>query len=150
MVYYVAIGENAMAYEVFTRKIIRTGSPTVSVSRLGRIGLNQSASHAMEITSETLVLLLWDKEHKKIAIKKVTNKDARAYRITLSNKSSGFSAKTFLDYIGYDYSQTRSFPAEWNEQEKMLEVQLPNEALTGIQKSQIVAEDGKTKAKKGK
>jgi hypothetical protein len=34
------------------------------------------------------------------------------------------SSKCFVDFIGYDREQTRWFPARWNEEEGVLEVEL--------------------------
>jgi hypothetical protein len=122
-----------MGYEIFTRKRTRTTTPTVSISPLGRIGLNQSITKTLAESAVEYVLLLWDKEKHRMAIRPITKKDSRAYGLSHAKSSTAFSGKTFLDYIGYDYSETRSFPAEWNEKENILEVELPSELLKGSQ-----------------
>jgi hypothetical protein len=36
-----------------------------------------------------------------------------------------------LRYIGWNFSKSMSFPAEWNEKEKVLEASLSGDNLTG-------------------
>ncbi len=49
-----------MAYEIFTRKIARSGTPAISFSRIGQITFNQSASRILQKEAIEYVLLLWD------------------------------------------------------------------------------------------
>ena len=120
-----------MAFEIFTRKHTRLRDPAISFNRLGRIGLNQAATLVLQKDAVEFVLLLWDKTTGVIAIRPITKKDPRAYRISYAKRGngSGFSAKTFLDWIGFDYSSTRSFPADWNEREGRFEIKPLPETL---------------------
>ena len=120
-----------MAFEIFTRKNTRLRDPSISINRLGRIGLNQAATLTLQKDAVEFVLLLRNEATGVIAIRPITKKDSRAYRISYakSGSSSGFSAKTFLDWIEYDYSSTRSFPADWNEREGRFEIKLLPETL---------------------
>ena len=120
-----------MAFEIFTRKHIRLRDPSISFNRLGRIGLNQAATLTLQKDAVEFVLLLWNETTGVIAIRPITKKDSRAYRISYAKRgnSAGFSAKTFLDWIEYDYSSTRSFPADWNEGEGRFEIKLLPETL---------------------
>ena len=124
-----------MAYEVFTRKVVRTGAPAISINQMGRIGLNQSASEILRKNGVEYVLLLWDKDELKMAIKSASKTDARAYRPGFSKKGggAGFSAKTFFAHIKYETSQTRSFTAKWNPNEKMFEIELKMDELQELQ-----------------
>lgn len=120
-----------MPYEIFVRKVIRSRDPAIYVNKLGRIRLNHSVTNELTLKAIELVLLMWDKNTSTVAIRPITKKDPRAYRVSYAKKgyASGFSAKTFLDWIGYKYStQTRSMPAEWSE-EGWLTIQIPQEAL---------------------
>jgi hypothetical protein len=56
-----------------------------------------------------------------------TQKDDRAYQMRYAKKSkgAGFAAKTFLEWCGYNYSETKGYPCTWNEAESMFEVSLP-------------------------
>ena len=120
-----------MPYEVFTRNTSRLGVPMIGFSKLGNLVFNQFASRLLQKEAVEMVLLLWDSEHHKIAIKTTANKkDPRAYRIRYNEKGNGaqFSCKTFLDYIGIDYSQRRSHPVEINpNSELIVELKVPDE-----------------------
>src|ERR1035441_6053073 len=62
----------------------------------------------------------------------------RAYRISYGAKGNGggFSSVTFLNYIHYDWSKTRSFPMDWNESEGTFVFSIPAEHLTGKPEAQ--------------
>jgi hypothetical protein len=77
------------------------------------------------------VLLLWDKDGRRIAIQSITKKDSRSYMVRFSrrDKSAAFAARPFLECIRYDYSHTKAFPCEWNEEQHMFEVSLPADAF---------------------
>jgi hypothetical protein len=118
-------------YEVFSRKAPRMGSPMLSFSKLGQIVLNTLAAQQLQKAAVEHVLLMWDTEERKMALKSTSNKkDARAYRIRYHEQGNGatFSAKTFMDFIGIDYSQRRGMPVEINpNHEIVIEVKIPDE-----------------------
>ncbi|MBI3001950.1 MAG: hypothetical protein HYY46_26355 [Deltaproteobacteria bacterium] len=124
-----------MGYEVFARKVVRTGTPAISINSFGRVGINQSATAILRKNGVEYVLLLWDKDELKIGIQQGPKTDTRAYRLAFSKKGSGasFSAKTFFVHINYDFSKTRSFAAEWNPKEKMLEIEITSDGLESKQ-----------------
>jgi hypothetical protein len=117
-------------YEVFTRKIPRMGSPVMSFSKLGQVTFNQSAARILQKETIEYILLLWAPEERMMAMKTTSNKkDPRAYHIRFHPKGNGanFSAKTFLDHIGADYSERKSVPIEINgDREMFIEVKLPD------------------------
>lgn len=129
-----------MAYEVFTRKVHRVGTPTISFARNGQIRFNQPAASVLQKDAVENVLLLWDPDAKKVAIKSISNKkDTRAYRIRYSsnNNGAGFSAKTFLDYVGIDYSERRSMQVDVNpDREMLIEFAIPEGSLKKSQPGQ--------------
>lgn len=118
-----------MSYEVFERKTPRMGVPTMTFSKIGQVAFNQFASRILQKETIETVLLLWDHAAKKIAMKATSNKkDTRAYTIRFNDKGNGasFSAKTFLDYVGIDYSQRKPIPITINpNNEYVLEVAIP-------------------------
>jgi hypothetical protein len=122
-----------MAYEIFTRKVTRSASPTIGFSKIGQIRFNQAASLILQKDAVEHVLLLWDQEAHKIAIKSISNKkDTRAYRVLYmaQGNGAGFSAKTFLDHIGFDYSERRTFPVDISRNNEMLvEIEVPETFL---------------------
>ena len=118
-----------MAYEIFTRKTPRMGNPVVSFSKIGQIAFNQYAARQLQKAGVEFVLLMWDPEERKIGIKTAGEKDPRAYRVRYNDKGNGasFSAKTFLDFIGVDYSERKAIPVELDaETELIVEVKVPD------------------------
>src|SRR4051812_28365656 len=89
------VGRCNIPYEVFSRKISRVGTPMLTITKLGRIALNKTATARFERDAVEFVILLWDKESRRIAIRPITKKDARAYRVSYGQKGNGagFSAK---------------------------------------------------------
>jgi hypothetical protein len=122
----------SMTYEVFAQKQQRIQSAAVSIHPAGRIYFNQEATSQLQAAGVKRVLVLWDKEHFRLALKHATKSDKRAYSIAFSNKGSGatITAKQFLKWIEYDTAPgTLTLEAEWNEKEKMYEVTVPREKV---------------------
>ncbi len=124
-----------MAFEVFTRNFVRTTAPKVTITNLGRIAINNSASAFLRKNNEQHVLLLWDKDSSSVGIQPVKKEDTRTYPLRAygpkGRSGTGFSAVTFLNFVNYDWSETRSFGVEWNDTRQMLVFGLPAEHLSG-------------------
>ena len=122
-----------MSWQIYEKTTARRSSdPTLTISKkFGRLGFNATAAEQMKKNAMETVLLMWDPENRQIGIRNVMKKDPRAYTLHFSKKQygAGFAARTFLNHIGYDYSETRSFPCEWNEQDGIFVVQLSDEAF---------------------
>jgi hypothetical protein len=120
-------------YEWFTRKTPRMGNPVMSFSKIGQIAFNQTASRILQKEPVEYILLGWDPTEHTIAFKSIANKkDPRAYRIRYNEKGNGasFSAKTFLDYAGIDFSERKPIPIEINpDGEMFLEVKVPDSLI---------------------
>jgi hypothetical protein len=131
-----------MPFEIFARKTMRRGVPSVTATKLGRIAINKSATEHFEKNAVEFVLLLWDGAASRFAIRPILKKDSRSYRVTYGEKGNGagFSAKTFLDHIGLDYSSSRSMSAMWNKESDQLEVQVPPEFLKAASEQQNLIE----------
>lgn len=136
-----------MAYEIFSRKTSRMGTPMVTITKLGRIALNKTATARFERDAVELVLLMWDKESRKIAIRPISKKEPRAYRVTYGAKGNGagFSAKTFLDYIELDFTESRNIAIEWNDADNMYEVTVPIEYFKDSRQRRLIPVEGKHK-----
>lgn len=132
-----------MPFEVFSRKVSRVGTPMMTFTTLGRIALNKSATRVLEKDAVEFVVLLWDRDSRRVGIRPLTKRDPRAYRVGYGKKGNGagFSAKTFLDYIEYDFSVSRSFPAEWNDKEGQLEAQIPSEHFKDTRQQRLLPVD---------
>jgi len=118
------------------------GTPTMSFSKLGQIVFNTLAAQQLQKAAIDHVLLMWDTEERKMAIKSTSNKkDSRAYHLRYHESGNGgnFSAKTFLDYIGIDYSQRRGMAVEINpNHEVVVEVKIPDEYFKRKNQPRIV------------
>jgi hypothetical protein len=130
-------------YEIFSRKVPRMGTPRMSFSKLGQIVFNTLAAQQLQKAGIEHVLLMWDTEDRKMAVKSTSNKkDSRAYRIRYHAQGNGatFSGKTFLDYIGIDFSQRRGVDVEINPNHELaVEVKLPDEFFKRKSQPRIVS-----------
>ena len=114
-----------MAYEIYSRKVRRVGSPQIALMRNGRVSFNKASTTLLTEQAVEYVLLLWDKAGRKIGLRPIAKKDARAYKVSIRDNSSGFSAKTFLEDIGFDYEKgTQLFPLTWVPEQGIFEMNL--------------------------
>ena len=116
-----------MAYEIFTRQVIRATSPRVTLNSRGRLVLNVAATKLLHDAGVDSVFLMWDSNGKKFALRSANKKDARAYSVKFSGKDGkwcAISAKSFLAHIGHDMDATKSYPATWDATQELLEVSL--------------------------
>lgn len=127
-----------MGFEVFDRKVTRRIEPTVTLTTLGRLAMNTGAATLLLKVAAEFVLLLWDSEADKVGIKVIGKKEPRAYVLHFGKKGNGagFSATTFMNFIKYDFSVSRSFSLIWDETGNMFTFAIPKEYLTGSPKNQ--------------
>ena len=120
-----------MPFEIFSRKIQWKGSPSVTFSTLGRFAFNKAATAQFEKNAVENVLLLWDAEKRLVGVRPITKKDPRAYKLHMGKRGngSGFSATTFMKFIEFDTSQSRSMPTKWEEGQEMFIIEIPEEYL---------------------
>jgi hypothetical protein len=101
-----------MAYEVFKRTGVRVEQPALALTPDGRIALNATATRVLVEAEVKTVLLLWDSENHKVAIKPVPKGDKNAYTVSLvsdisyapghscrSNTKNGISALSAIPLI---------------------------------------------------
>ena len=122
-----------MAFEVFTKDAPRTSHPHVTVNSFGRFSINTGATALLRshFVAE-YVQLLWDKTTHQVGIRPIKKSELSAYRLRIYGKAlAGFSAVTFLNFINYDWSETRSFAVEWRANDNMLTFTIPPEYLKG-------------------
>jgi hypothetical protein len=115
---------------------------------MARLQLNKAATVKLEKEAVENVLLLWDPDLNKIALRSISKKDPRAYKVKYGVKGNGagFSAKTFFDYIGLDTSETKSLPLDPGEGDILFEAQIPEEYFAKGRQRHLVLEG----VKKGK
>jgi hypothetical protein len=121
-----------MAWEVYERVVRRSTVPRLTISKLGRISFNAAATDTLAKSNVSHVLLLWDREARKVGVRAVGKKDSRSYSVhyAAKNASAGFAAKTFLDFIHYNFSKTQGFLCHWNDKESTFEAEILAEHFT--------------------
>lgn len=120
-----------MAYEIYSKQIVRDTEPMITLNKRGRMAFNVSATRILHEAGFDTVFLLWDADAHKFAVRATnTKKDARTHRVRFAgrdNKWASISAKGFLTHIGHDLSTTKAYPATWNADESMFEVSIEAE-----------------------
>lgn len=134
-----------MSYVIFERKTTRVVEPAVTFSVEGRLAFNATICRLFDDAAVENVLLLLDREQRKVAVRPITKKDARSYKVSYAKIKAGcnVSAKAFLDWAKIDYSERQTYPAQWNMHEAILEITLPREAFKDAQKRIVAVEPRK-------
>src|SRR6266850_2607178 len=113
-----------MAYEIYSRDVIRVSTPVVTLNRRGRVLFNVAATKVLHEAGIENVFLMWDKDARKFAIRATNKKDTRAFTIRYASKNKwcAISAKGFLTHIGHQMDKTISYQASWDKENQMFEV----------------------------
>jgi len=119
-----------MAWEVFERDRVVSGEPTATITKMGRISLNKIAALTFADKKAEYAELLWDKETHSVGVRN-SEKKKGVFRLSYGDNGNGvgFSCSTFLNYIRYDWTQSRNFPAQWDASEQMFFFQIPAEHI---------------------
>jgi len=133
-----------MAYQIFEKRNVRITTPAVTFATNGRVILNVAAARIFHENAVEYVLLLLDKEQSRMALRPISKRDPRAYKVTYGRNQNGcsFSGKSFLDYAKIDYSRKRTFAALWNENDSLLEVSLTAETTKEDKQQSVLPLEG--------
>jgi len=123
-----------MPFEKFT-KIGGSYAPKISIRTNGQLGLNQGTIRKFSLSEgDWYVVLYYDREERKIGIRKTRDHDeegaAKLIRREVKTKEGQssmncyISCKSFLDFYEIDYTKTRNYRAEWDDNEGMIVVSL--------------------------
>ena len=120
-----------MAFVVFNKKVQYGGSPAVTFTTNGRLAFNKAATAKFEKHDVEYVLLLWDAEGNRIGVQPIAKKTSQSYTVHFGKNGNGcgFSAATFLSFVGYNSTKTNSLPTIWDENQAMFVVEVPVEYL---------------------
>jgi hypothetical protein len=124
-----------MAYDKFRRTGARVDSPAFSIVNDGRIALNSAAARILSDAGIGKVVLLWDADNQKMAMKAAAkgDKDAFSVSIATNKHSASMRAKMFIvGLVGWT-AERETVPATWDPKEKMFEAEL-SRFLTGNHK----------------
>ncbi|HWZ42559.1 MAG TPA: hypothetical protein VNW97_03745 [Candidatus Saccharimonadales bacterium] len=115
-----------MTYELFQRTNTRVDTPTISIGPSGTITFNAPAVRTLVAAEVKSVLLLWDKENRKLAIKAARKGDKNAFVVSIVRNSSGkLRVRSLIPHIGWSAPRREKMNATWDAREKMFEVTLP-------------------------
>lgn len=113
-------------FEKFVHKRLQTfGEPAITITRVGIINFN-SATMTKYVKDNKYATLYYDKSDSLMGIQFSNKKTLEAYRVIhyRGGKFGTISGTAFLKYYQFSIGQTRSYPAEWNEQDEMLIIDL--------------------------
>jgi len=118
-----------MVLKRFTEKKYRSGKigePMVSVLKSGQISFNTPAMRQFELYDFDYAVLFFDKDTRTVGIM-LTNDDGEdgAYKL-IKRETGGYavSAKKFLNFHDINYLKSKTYPVEYDENEKMYIFQL--------------------------
>lgn len=114
-----------MGFEFF-RESGRGYRPRASIRKQGQIGLNQGAVKRFEIEGGDYVILGFDKDAKKVALKVTKDSSEKgAQKIVVKDGSASISAKSFLEYfeIGYQ-DETRQYDVNYDDESKLIVIDI--------------------------
>ena len=112
-------------YEIYERKAIRVTFPAISLTPAGKLDFNAAAARKFRENAIEHVLLLWDKDKRKIAIRSIAKRDARSFKVTYSkNHGASISAASFFKFIEWSQTKRITLPATWNADKCMFELSL--------------------------
>ena len=97
----------------------------ISILKQGTIGINSECCRKF-FKNYKHIIFLFDRENNKLGIKPTNEPASNTYSIRLSRdgKLASVSAMAFLKYYNIPHKESKSYPCEWNESEKILEVKL--------------------------
>ncbi len=113
-------------FEKFSRKQLQPrGEPAITVTKAGIINFNL-ATMKRYVKDNKYATLYYNKEDLLIGIKFSAKKEWGSYKIIKyrNNKFGTISGTAFLKYYNIPYPETIGYSAEWNEQDKMLIIDL--------------------------
>jgi hypothetical protein len=119
-----------LSYELFERVAIRVDTPNLSIAPVGKIAFNAAACRLLLSAKIRTVVILWDKDASRMAIKTAPRGERNAFGISFTgNASASLTAKLFLRHIGWSASKRVALATTWNAGAKMFEATLPTQYL---------------------
>lgn len=113
-------------FEKFTHRQSRVyKEPTATISRSKYISLNMVAMTKF-VGENKYAVLYFDKENQLIGIKFSKESVPESYKIRKyrDNRLGSITAISFLKYYKIPHDKTKTYPIEWNEQERMIIIDL--------------------------
>ena len=106
-------------FEKFTQQG-RTFKPKISIRKRGQLGFNSGSINKFKLNRFDYAVMYISKDRTKVAIRFTNNQDEEgAVKIMKRTGNFSFSGKAFFDCYDIDTESTRSYDAEWSEEEKV-------------------------------
>ena len=108
-----------MGFKRFAGTKFRTGKigdPMISVWAIGQISLNTDAMRKFELYDFTHGVLFFDEDSRSVGVM-LTNDPEEVGALKLIKRKTGghaISAKKFLNFHDIDYSESKSYPLEYD------------------------------------
>ena len=121
-----------MSYEIFEKKSVRIGRPSVTINPVGKIYFNQETTDWLRARKIKQVLLGWNSDDLMVIVKSARSTDTRAYRLAYNNKGGGstITARSFLNWINFDKEMPLlTVDVGIDDDEKTIEFGIPGEYL---------------------
>ncbi len=113
-----------MAFERFTASG-KSFKARISIRKNGQISLSQGAVQKFRLTEYPYAVLFYDKEKHRIGLKPTQDpEEPGAYKLNFKGTGASVAGLAFLDYYGIDYSRSRRFEAQWDEEHEMIVIDL--------------------------
>jgi hypothetical protein len=107
-----------MSFEVFQHKRrVYKDTPLLGIGKAGNFSLNTAAVAKM-FEGVEFIVMLYDKEANRMAVKPVRKASEHSYKITGKHNMTMWGGISFLKYYGIDYSKTRKYLLTWDEELK--------------------------------
>gem|GEM_PF-6158573 len=117
-----------MAWEVFTGARLQSDRISVSISASGRLHMTKKAANLFTAKHIQFVEILFNSETNEVALRGVADRGTGNYDLRLSTtgaSGAGFSCISFLNHIGYDWTESRTFDAQWSTTSNWLTFSIP-------------------------
>src|SRR5271155_944420 len=109
-------------------RISKSKPPHIAITTLGRFCLSAAAVDQIKTEGQCnyAFFRLNDNTHV-LSVHPIKTKDPKSYKITYNGKhgrSATIAAKSVCQRMGYNYGESRSFPARWNRKKFAFEIDL--------------------------
>jgi len=111
-----------MTYKVFKPKSIRRSENSISITKNYGFNFLRQVSRKY-LSAVDYVELYFDEDKNKIGICPKADKTENVYKLR-GTKGKWIKARDFLEAYKCVHTETRKYIANWNESEKLLEIQL--------------------------
>src|SRR5262245_9328673 len=134
-----------MSFDTFESGPKKRGAPAVSINKYGHWTINKSLATECSKRKVKSFLLRFDAENCVIALQPTEADDSRGCVVDYGQRERDktgavINAGSFLKWISYDASETRTFLVHWNEKTEQFELSI--DAIGGT-------DHGRKRTKKG-